>query len=163
MAAVVRLRRLALRPPPSRFDPAASGSPWIAARLSSRAAIRSGALVGFGSSETASTISSPRAFRSISATSSSRYSSRYLSASKSVLSDSISWLAISSSRFESLRPFSGTTSRSSGETTSSAKRIVAIVSTFPIGRIADRCSRFRSTNRATATFFASDIALTRSA
>ena len=42
-----RRRRL-----PSRFDPAASGSPWIAARLSSSAAIRSGALVGFGSSET---------------------------------------------------------------------------------------------------------------
>ena len=85
-----RFRRLAPSRLPSRFEPAASGSPWIAARLSSRAAMRSGALVGLGSSETASTISSPRAFRSISAISSSRYSSRYLSASKSVLSDSIS-------------------------------------------------------------------------
>src|SRR6185295_7787490 len=140
LAAAGRFRRLAPSRLPSRFEPAASGSPWIAARLSSSAAIRSGALVGV---------------------SSSRYSSRYLSASKSVLSDSISCCAISSSRLDSLRPSSGTTSPiSSGETTSSANRIVAMVSTWPMGRIAARCSRFRSTKRATATLFASPMALT---
>src|SRR5205823_14681843 len=64
------------REPPSPLLPAASGSPRTAARLSSSAAIRSGALVAFGSSETDSTSSSPRALRSISASSSSRYSSR---------------------------------------------------------------------------------------
>ncbi len=40
---------------------------------------------------------------------------------------------------------------SSGETTSSAKRIVAIVSTPSIGRIAARFSLLRSTKRAIAT------------
>src|SRR5581483_8535284 len=56
--------------------PARARSPLTAARLSSSTAMRSGALVGLGSSETASTTSSPRALRSISASSSSRYSSR---------------------------------------------------------------------------------------
>src|SRR5207248_95928 len=93
--------------PPSPSAPAPSGSPLTAARLSSSAAIRSGALVGVGSSDTASTISSPRALRSISERSSSRYSSRYLSGSKSVLRESISCLAMSTSRLSSLRPSSG--------------------------------------------------------
>jgi hypothetical protein len=122
-------------------------------------------LVGFGSSETDSTISSPRALRSISERSSSRYSSRYFSGSKSELSESISCPAISISRFSSLRPSSGIRSSpsSAGATTSSANRIVAIVSTLPIGRIAARFSRLRRTNLAIATFLASLIALTSSA
>jgi hypothetical protein len=43
--------------PPS--PPAASGSPRTLARLSSRAAMRSGALVGLGSSDTGSTTALP--------------------------------------------------------------------------------------------------------
>ena len=135
-------------------------SPRTAARLSSSAAIRSGALVGSGSSLGVLTISLPSALRSSISSSSSRYSSRYLSASKSVESDSISCWAISSSRFSGFVGFSSNSSlrRSSGSVTSSAKRIVAIVSTSSIGRIAARCSLLRSTKRAIATLCASVIA-----
>ncbi len=120
--------------------------------------------MGFGSSETAATTSSPRALRSISDRSSSRYSSRYFSGSNSPLRDSISWPAISTSRFSSFLPSWGmTSSSSSGETTSSANRIVAIVSTLPIGRMAARFSRFRRTKRAIATLLESLIAFTSSA
>ena len=55
--------------------PLPSSSPLTAARLSSSAAIRSGALVGFGASVSTETRSSPRALRSIRSSSSSRYSS----------------------------------------------------------------------------------------
>ena len=54
----------------------AASSPRTALRLSSSAAIRSGALVGFGSSLGALTTSLPAAFRSSRSSSSSRYSSR---------------------------------------------------------------------------------------
>src|SRR5215216_1483583 len=156
-----------LAPAPDRLRPSAfaapspSSSPRTAARLSSSAAIRSGALVGSGSSLGCTTTDSPFALRSISASSSSRYSSRYLSASKSDASESISFLAISTSRLSSSTSSSGTTPSSwSGDVTSSANRIVAIVSTSPIGRIAARCSLLRSTNRATATLRSSLIAWT---
>src|SRR5947207_2706304 len=78
--------------PPSPSAPAPRGSPLTAARLSSSAAIRSGALVGFGSSDTASTTSSPRALRSITSSSSLRYSSRYFPGSNSLDSESINCL-----------------------------------------------------------------------
>ena len=95
----------------------AASSPLTAARLSSRAAIRSGALVGFGSSLGALTTSLPAALRSSRSSSSSRYSSRYLSGSKSLVRDSISCLAISSSRFSGFFGFASSKtspSRSSG-------------------------------------------------
>ena len=58
------VERLLFLAAPSPSLPA-SGSPRTAARLSSRAAIRSGALVGLGSSETGSTTDLPCALRSI--------------------------------------------------------------------------------------------------
>src|SRR5919106_1768407 len=68
---------------------ALASSPLTAASDSSSAAIRSGALVGAGSSEAAATTSSPLALRSISASTSSRYSSRYWVASNSAARESI--------------------------------------------------------------------------
>ena len=97
--------------------------------LASRAAIRSGTFCG--SSEGCSiTMSSPCALRSIISSTRSRYSSRYLSGSKSEESDSISCVAMSSSRllvffFDSPAPLSSL----SGGITSSAKSIVSMAST----------------------------------
>ena len=121
-------------------------------------------MVGFGASTSELTIASPLALRSISASSSSRYSSRYCPASKSEVSESISAFAMSSSFFFGASTSSPRTSESSpGETTSSAKRIVAIVITPSIGRSAARLSRLRSTKRAIATLCDRSIALTSSA
>jgi hypothetical protein len=122
--------------------------------------MRSGARVGFGVSDSTSTTASPFALRSISASSSSRYSSVYEDGSNSLVSESMSCFAMSISCFRGASTSSPMTSEiSSGDTTSSAKRIVAIVSTSSIGRIAARFSLLRSTNRATATLPCSDIAL----
>ena len=91
-----------------------SSSPLTAARLSSSAAIRSGALVGFGSSARRATTSSPAALRSISVSSSSRYSSRYCSGRSR-------WSATRSAAWPSrARACSASTSGSSPSTPSSS-------------------------------------------
>ena len=87
-----------------------------------------------------------------------------MAASNSEVSESISAFAMSSSRFSGFCASPSIASAtSSGETTSSANRIVAMVITPSIGRSAARFSLLRSTNRATATLCASLIALTSSA
>ena len=143
---------------PSDFDSPASGS-LTAARLASRAAIRSGTSCG-SSSVGWIAISWPSALASISSSTFSRYSSWYFEGSKSDDSESISCWAILSSRSEVLRSLvDGTSSRSSAGTTSSWKIIVSIVSTSPSpGRIATSCSLERSTTRAIATLPDSRIA-----
>src|SRR3954453_21862235 len=133
--------------------------PVTAARLASRAAMRSGTLVGCGASG-CTAISSPAALRSISSRTFSRYSSRYFPGSHSVDSESISCWAILSSRAEALSSFaSGRSSIESCETTSSAKIIVSMHSRSSCGRIATSCSLERSTTLAIATFPDSCIAL----
>src|SRR4051794_28187393 len=128
--------------------------PWRLVPLieASRAAIRSGTF--WGSSSGASTTTSwPSAFRSIMSSTRSRYSSRYLSGSNSAVSESISCMAISTSRalVLALPSEEGMSSIPSGGTTSSPKSIVSMVRTSPSGRIATRFSLERITTRAIAT------------
>ena len=143
---------------------APASSPLTAARLSSSAAIRSGALVGFGSSVGALTTSLPAAFAleqveqllAVLVPVARRGRSRW-SATRSAAWPSRARASRASSAWPRRRP---RRRGPAGELTSSWKRIVVSVSTSPIGRIAARCSLLRSTKRAIATLRASFIAFT---
>ena len=125
----------------------------------SSAAIRSGTSSGSSSGGAETSISWPSALRSIISITASRYSSRYWLGSNSVVSDSISCWAMSTSFLETLVFLpSGRSATSSGGTTSSENSIVSMARMPSRGRMATSCSFERMTTRAMPTFSEASMA-----
>src|SRR6478735_405831 len=125
----------------------------------SSAAIRS-TTFGASRSTAGNSNSSPPAFLSISASTCSRYSSRYFSGSNGAVSDSTSASAIDTSLAEtSTSPSTSSSSMFDGSTTSSANTIVLISNLPSWARSAATYCLLRITKRPMATLPASSIAL----